>query len=544
MKNKIRFFIIVCLISVGLISMTSCKRDKVEDPEITGPAGFRISLSGTANPSTLYVPGTQPAVSSVITVRALNNDGTPVANRQVIFQQDGYGYFEGYRASDVRTTNASGVAQITFYIPPAANIKNTIMSNIIATLVDDGRLDNPISDINDVIPIRIIPYIEQGIIISGRVSTPTGVAIEDVSIFLNGGTVNANAVTLTRHSGNYEFYVRSGWYGTITPSAEGYTFTPPAYTFDENNPIIVDTSDLNFIAIFEAGNNLAADVTNWIVPVEGGTTSVNVYNSTGDAKIQYTITPNSNWVHVSRSSGTTPDSFTITVDENTTGEDRNGTVTLNATNIESSSVTITISQLSNEVPSDAVIAADITEINATHTGGEVTVNVYNATTEDAIEFNITVEYDLDDEDKDWLTVSKNSGSTEEDFDVEIATNYGPARTGYVWLTPTTTGVTNRVRITVNQDVGDYLALDFETWNADVNGDTTIITVTNPGDRPLSFTVTDNSSWISVTPTSNSTPGEISITVSANATSLQRSGIVTFRDINGNTITLQITQNGS
>lgn len=542
MKNKILFFIIVGLIAIGITSITSCKRKKVEDPTMTGPAAFRISLSGTANPSTLYVPATQPAVSTVITVRALNNDGTPVANRKIIFQEGSYGYFEGYKISDVRTTNSNGVAQITYFIPPAANVKNTTMTNILATLVDDGSLDISAADVDDVIPIKIIPYVEQGVVIHGRVTTPTGEGVGDVTVTLEGADSNINGITITRPSGSYEFYVPAGWYGDITPTHHGYTFTPTAYNFASTNPITVDMMNLDFVAVFDTLPKLAADVTQWTVSSAGGSTSVNVYNSSDDAAIPYTIVTNTPWVHVSKIQGVTPDSFTITVDPNPTTEDRTGTIVLTATDVEGSNVTITVTQKAAGIGADADLETSITEINAPAAASTTTVNVYNPDTDDTIDYAISIEYDASDTDRTWITTSADDGSTNDNFDITVAANTGAARTGYVWVSSMTPGISKQIRITINQAAADYIELSPESWVADAAGGTTILSISNPNGTALTWNAVVSEAWINVSPTTGTVPSELTVTVTANPSSMQRSGFVTITDGNGQQYRFLITQN--
>ncbi|UCH94250.1 MAG: hypothetical protein JSV88_28825 [Candidatus Aminicenantes bacterium] len=549
MKKNALLFIILMMCITGMLTLTttSCKRSKVDEPGMIPNAGFRISLSGTANPSTLYVPETEPPVSSLITVRALHNDGSPAVGFDVIFQEGLFGFFDNYKNSIVKTTDTSGIVRANFFIPPGANIKASVMTNIIVTLVDDGRLDSTLARVEDVIPIQLVPYVTQGIIIHGHVLTPAGSGVEGVTIILDGDDFNADGVTVTRPSGSYEFYVAAGWYGTIYPSAPGYTFVPSSYVFDVTTPIIVDIMNLDFVAIFEGGNTLVADVTQWEVPTEGGTQVVNVYNGTGDSPIGYIVVPDSPWIHVSPNTGTTPDSFTITVDENTTGHNRSGTITISATDTQASSVIININQLGAEVPSDARLAVDKETVNVPYETTTVAINVYNSTTDDSISYIITITSE-----NDWITVSSLSGTTPNSFTITVANNFGPARTGQVILTPTTTGVSNTVTITVNQEAGPSLALDFETKNVAIPRETFIVTVTNPTtSEAVPFLVTANATWISFTPASSSTPEEIKITVASNGTGLLRTGVVTFTGAIPNvpasdqpTVTLTITQQGS
>jgi hypothetical protein len=534
MRKKILPVIISVLVTgIFILTTTSCKRNKEGDPNFIPNAGFRIALSGTANPSTLYVPETGQPVFSEIIVRALNSNGTPAAGFDVIFREGVYGYFNNYKNTVVDTTDSQGMAQATFFLPPGANIKADVMTNVIVTLVDNGRLDNSLSAVEDIIPIRLVPYVSQGIIIQGRITTPSGNGVEGVTVTLDGDVGLADGVTVTRPNGKYEFFVAAGWYGTITPTSTAYTFIPPSYTFDASTPIVGDIYNLDFVAIFTSGDTLAADITTWDeVPIEGGTQVVNVYNGTGDASIGYFVIPDSNWIHVSPNSGSTPGSFTITVDENTTGAERSGTITINATDSASLSVTITINQLGGEVPSNARLAVDLQTLNLPWETTAVTINVYNSTTSDSISYIVTSIPE-----NDWITTSKTSGATNDTLTITVLNNMEGARTGQVILTPTSIGVSNTVTITVNQEAGPSLALDIVTKSVGVGGET--------------FSVTSNETWLSFTPASGNTPTGVSITVNANGTGQVRTGVITFNGAIPNVpaaqqpiVTLTITQQGS
>ncbi len=549
MRKKILPVIISVLVSgILMLTMNSCKRNKEGDPSVIPNAGFRISLSGTANPSTLYVPETGAPVFSQIRVRALHSNGSPAQGFDVIFREGIYGYFNSYRNTVLDTTDSQGMAEATFFLPPGANIKADVMTNVIVTLVDNGRLDSSISAVEDIIPIRLIPYVLQGIVIRGRINTPAGNGVEGISVVLDGDIGLADGVTVTRPNGSYEFYVAPGWYGTITPNSTGYTFVPDLYTFDETAPINYDRYDLDFIAIFAGGETLVTDVTAWEnIPVAGGTQVVNVYNGTGDAPIGYIVIPDSTWIHVSPNSGTTPGSFTITVDENPTAEDRDGTIIVSATDTSVSSVTININQLGGEVSSDARLAAQPETLNMPWETTASIINVYNSATIDVINYIVTSIPQ-----SDWITTSATSGATPSNLTITASNNLGEARTGQVILTPTTIGVPNTVTVTVIQEAGPSIALDITTKNVAMGGETFSVNVTNPTTSDsVNFTVTTNSTWITFTPTSGNTPSGISITVTANGTGQVRSGMVTFTGAipgvaaaDQPKVTLTVTQQGS
>lgn len=543
MRKNILLYILVIATVAGLLSTTSCKRSKVEDPDVIGPAGFRIQLSGTANPSTMYVPGDQTSDPSVITATAMHNDGTPAAGYKVIFEEGAYGYFDGYRISDSRTTNASGVAQINYYIPAGSPVKATIMTNISVTLVDDGRLDNNISAVYDVIPVKLIPYIQQGIELSGYIRTPAGNSVEDVPVvFQGGGGGSASGIVVTDNSGQYRYFVAAGWYGTVTPNSSGYNFSPLSYEFNETAPVYSDRSDLDFVASFESGNTLTTDVQSWTVLAEGGTQDVNVTNATGDAVINYTVVPDREWLHVNPASGDTPGRFTITVDENTLGEDRSGTVTVAATNVQGTSVTIDITQRGKDVSDQAILAADREEINfeanpIDSTDLAATINVYNAGTSEPISYIIT-------KTAPWINIGTTSGTTNDSFSIVCEANTGEARSTEVKLYPTSTGVANsEVTITVNQEAAGTLSVDITERNVGAGGETFIVNISNPTtSEAIVFALSiTGSTWISVVPSSMATPSQLSITVSPNASGLQRTGYITITASTGAEVVITITQ---
>jgi hypothetical protein len=541
-KNYILLSILVFVMICGILSLNSCKKNKVPDPVVTGPAGFHITVSGTANPSTLYVPASDPAVASTITAVVRDNQGNPLTNTKVIFESGAFGYFENFAISDFRMTNSMGEAQIVYFIGPGANVKTTVSNNIKLTVPTDSRTDIPVlAEVVDYIPIEIIPYITQGIILSGYIRTPTGNGVEAVAVTLTGEGGSPSGVVVTRSDGYYEFFVAAGWYGRIEPLAQGYSFTPSSYDFDSTNPINIDRTDLDFIADFEGGQTLAVDVTSWDVPVEGGTQEVNVYNSTGDAHIDYTIIPSDSWIQVSRRNGTTPGHFTINIDENTTGQPRTGSIEINATSVENSKLTINISQASNEVSSDARLEVDRTAVNFDQNAGLVTIQVYNRETSETINYIITSE-------ANWITPSKLSGATDDTFDITVTQNYGVSRWADVVLTVTSTGVANKeVRITVSQDPGASIVVDPAAFTVDGDkSSSTAVLIDNPyNDDVLTWTATNLDTWIYFTPASGTTGNSITITVqNANPTSNPRTAVITITASNGATATITVTQEGN
>lgn len=518
MKKTILLYFIFFILVIGIISNTSCKRRSQQDPAMGGPAGFRIILSGTANPSTLYVPTSEPAVSSLITVTALNNDGTAAIGRNIVFQADIYGYFDNFQITDVRTTDSNGVVRINYFIPPATCIRGTAYTEIKATLVDDGRLDTLHAEIIDVIPIKIIHHSDLAtIIIHGNVWTSSGEGLGEIAIALESTNGMESGVTVTRPSGSYEFYVTMGWSGTVTPESENFTFTPTDYTFSN---LYSDRNGVDFVASFTGSDALTVDITEWNAPIDGGTQMVNVYNLSGGFSIYYMLLPSHNWIHVSPTSGNTPGSFVITVDPNTTGEDRSGNVTVIATNPQGGGeVTITINQPSHEVPGDATLAVDRTTLNISGESTTETINVYNSAGSEPISFIVT-------EDVSWLSVSALSGSTPTTLSITAEANIGGDRTGTVTLTTTSTGITQTVTITVNQSIGAFIEVDVTSRNVLGTGEAFIVNITNPATADsLSWALSNPDAWVTASPTTGTTPGQFTVTVSPNTSGAARSSVI-------------------
>ena len=214
--SSILVFVMIC----GILSLNSCKKNKVPEPDMIGPAGFYITVSGTANPSTLYVPATGYSQPSHITALVMDNKGNTLADRYVIFESGDFGYFDNYEISKMIKTDFQGRAEVDYIIPAGANIKTTLINKLKLTVPTDDRIDIPtLAAVVDWIPIEVIPYITQGIILSGQVLTPTGNGVEAVAITFSGEGGSASGVVVTRSNGYYEFFVAAGWYGEIEPFA-------------------------------------------------------------------------------------------------------------------------------------------------------------------------------------------------------------------------------------------------------------------------------------------------------------------------------------
>lgn len=342
--------ILVMFLSIILLFINTCKRASVDDPDMVDTLNTigRLNFSGTANPSILYVPESRPEVVTVITVRAIDSDGSPLTNIKIVFQKGDYGYFEGKQASAVSYTNGSGEASINYYIPASSTAFSNSMGDtyieIKATIADDSVIDGQATDITEYIKLRIIPYDSKDRVkIAGDITTccpETGLACVIIELSNNGAL--ADGVTLSRNSGSYDLTVPKGWFGTITPTLDGYSFHPSEITIE--NPLYKDLNKMNFYAETEC--QMLVDFDSYTVGVGGeSNVSVGIYCNTPQCTVGYRVSSGASWITINTGqTGITRGTFTFTVDANTNNDSRTGTIRIISTDGKSTGLDITITQ--------------------------------------------------------------------------------------------------------------------------------------------------------------------------------------------------------
>ncbi len=335
---------LMILLVFGLVLMNSCTRSSVADPDMKGGAGFRIQVSGTANPSVLYVPEYLPSVYSDITARVLKNDGSPAVNYTVIFQTGAYGYFDNYKISDTRSTDGAGNARIRFYIPPGTRAIGDTRVNIKATVVDDGRNDIPIfSEIYDQIPIRIIPYdAKEMVVISGHIYACSG------SLGLPGAVIsfsNGGGLTVSRNSGSYDIYVPWGWTGEIKADLEGFSFIPTSITV--TTPLYEDLLGQDFFGTASDYGLVASPTSFDLSMAASANNEVWVGSVDNICPISYRVSSGADWITISagEETGVTESIFHFNANANTTTSSRSAEISvISTTPGVISEVTITVNQ--------------------------------------------------------------------------------------------------------------------------------------------------------------------------------------------------------
>ncbi|HUU04873.1 MAG TPA: Ig-like domain-containing protein [Patescibacteria group bacterium] len=137
-------FFLLLIISLGL-SVSSCKRSDIVDPDWDSPVGFYVLLEGSADPAVFFIDGN--IHRSTIRVRVTDSKGNPLPGETIFFEQledSGssrqldWGYFENNAVTIKKVTNANGEVSVNFYGP--VEFYSGLMF-IHALMQVDGRAD-------------------------------------------------------------------------------------------------------------------------------------------------------------------------------------------------------------------------------------------------------------------------------------------------------------------------------------------------------------------------------------------------------------------
>ncbi len=191
---------------------------------------------------------------------------------------------------------------------------------------DPTRLSVFLYDDN-VVMAQYVSDDEEVITLSGDVKTSGGTGVEGVTISFG----NDQGSTTTDALGHYNKPLPFGWFGTVTPSKEGFSFNPSSRTYI---PIVASRENQNFTLIPTGTTSLSASKQE----IDFGDTNTSdtflVWNK-GTGTMGYTITviEGSTWFSVTPSSGSSSglsdkQLHTVTVDhtEIPAGETRTGTI--------------------------------------------------------------------------------------------------------------------------------------------------------------------------------------------------------------------------
>jgi mannan endo-1,4-beta-mannosidase len=238
------------------------------------------------------------------------------------------------------------------------------------------------------------------------------------------------------------------------------------------------------------------------------------------ANVSWTVTDDQGWLSVSPTSGSSNGSFTISATANTGSSARTGTVT-----VTGGSLTRTVSVTQS--------AASSTTLNVSTTSLSLAAAAGSGT------FSITsnVSWSVSDN-QSWLSVSPTSGSNNATVTVTATANTSTSsRSGTV--TVTGGSLTRTITVTqAGQSSSNNLTLSASTLSLAAAAGSGTVSVTSN----VSWSVSDNQSWLSASPTSGSGNATLTLTATANTGTAARTATVT---VTGGSITrtLSVTQAG-
>ncbi|MCL2572693.1 MAG: InlB B-repeat-containing protein [Defluviitaleaceae bacterium] len=236
----------------------------------------------------------------------------------------------------------------------------------------------------------------------------------------------------------------------------------------------------------------------------------------------WSITSNQSWLtitHITPGTRTGGGFFTMNVTANTSASTRTGTVTVSLPGVPARTVTVT------QAAHQANLAVSSSGWTLqTHHSSQSTVNVTS-------NGNWTVSSNA----TSWLTVSRSSGSGNGSFVMSATENTGSStRNGTI--TVTGGGVTRTIPVSQAAQAGS-LSLSLTTWTPSHTADSISVNVFSNGQWTVSSNAT---SWLTVTPASNTGNRPFTISVTANTGASARSGTITVTG-GGVTRTVSVTQ---
>jgi mannan endo-1,4-beta-mannosidase len=232
------------------------------------------------------------------------------------------------------------------------------------------------------------------------------------------------------------------------------------------------------------------------------------------ANVSWTVTDDQTWLSASPTSGSNNGSFTVSATANTGSAARTGTVTITGGGITR---TVAVTQAASTANNLALSQTALSFASAASSSGvTVTANVSWAVTDD----------------QTWITASPTSGSGNGSFTVSATANTGTAsRTGTV--TVTGGGLTRTVAVTQAGTTSSTLTVSATSLSLASGASSGTFGITSN----VSWTVTDDQSWITVSPTSGSNNATVTVSAAANTATTARTGTVT---VSGGSLTRTVS----
>ncbi len=254
---------------------------------------------------------------------------------------------------------------------------------------------------------------------------------------------------------------------------------------------------------------LAVSPQDQIVPYTSGNTTFTITSNSS-----WSASDDASWLTVSPSGGTGNGTLTASYTENTTTSQRTGTITVTGSGMTSKvTVTQAPAPMLTVSPSDRPVS-----YAAGNTSFSVTSNINWSISDDA----------------SWLTVSPSSGSNNETLTATYTENTTIGqRIGTITITGS--GITRIVTVTQSAGLPALTVSPSDRQVESTSGSTTFTVTSN-----TSWKVSDDASWLTVSPSSGSNNGTLTATYTENTSTSQRIGIISIT-VDGINRTVSVTQ---
>jgi mannan endo-1,4-beta-mannosidase len=237
------------------------------------------------------------------------------------------------------------------------------------------------------------------------------------------------------------------------------------------------------------------------------------------SNVSWSISDNQSWITVSPTSGSSNGSFTITATANTGSSSRTGTVT-----VAGGSLTRTVA-VTQAAPSSSTLTVSTTTASLAAAASSATFTITSN-----VSWTVT-------DNQSWLSVSPASGSNNATVTISATANTSASsRSGSV--TVTGGSLTRTIAVTQSGTTASTLTVSASTLSLAAAASSGSVGISSN----VSWSVTDDQSWLSASPSSGTGNATLTLSATANTGTSGRTGTVT---VTGGSITrtLAVTQAG-
>lgn len=261
---------------------------------------------------------------------------------------------------------------------------------------------------------------------------------------------------------------------------------------------------------------LSVNPTTFNVGATSGSSSASI-----SSNIAWSASSNAGWLTVSPTNGNNNGTVTLNYQQNTSTQGRTATVTVSGTGVPNRTITVT------QAGAAAVLTVNTNNINVSPTPGSAGFSITS-------NINWTVS-----ENANWFSISppsgSNNGSVSINYDQNMITQNRSAQ-----IIVSGNGVQNQVVTITQAGATATLTVSPNILNISANTGSTSFSIASN----ISWNVSENANWISITPASGSNNGSVIINYDQNTSMQVRSAVITITGSGVPNRTVTVNQQGS